>query len=191
MVWKGLNKEMMKKLILITGMSGSGKTTLAEMFREKGYRVVSMGDVIRKLAEKRGINPTPNNLGCVAKKVREKGGEATVAETCIDMLKGLQDPVVVIDGIRSMKEVYAYRKNYDLVLIAVYAPSETRYIRLKNRGRSDDPPNKTSFYKRDERELGFNLGQAIRLADYAVMNIGNLNEFREEFEELIDAIEKN
>jgi dephospho-CoA kinase len=41
------------RLTLITGMSGSGKTTLAEMFEENGYRVITMGDVIRDIARER------------------------------------------------------------------------------------------------------------------------------------------
>ncbi|UCD44337.1 MAG: AAA family ATPase [Candidatus Bathyarchaeota archaeon] len=174
----------MKKLILITGMSGSGKTTLAEMFEEEGHTVITMGDVIRDLASESGLEPTPTNLGVTAKEIRREGGEAAVAERCVDKLNSLDKPVIVVDGIRSISEVDVFKASFDASLVAIHAPPETRYVRLRDRRRSDDPVDRKTFRERDLRELGFSLGWAIAFADHMIVNEGTLGELGERYRAL-------
>ncbi|MGD2201382.1 MAG: AAA family ATPase, partial [Candidatus Bathyarchaeota archaeon] len=163
---------MSKQLVLITGMSGSGKTTLADHFEDKGLRVVTMGDVIRDLAEERGLSPTPENLGQLARGIRAEGGDAAVAERCVQKIESIPANRVVVDGIRSIGEVEVFGKYYDTSLVAVYASPKTRYLRLQERGRSDDPHDPETFRDRDHRELGFSLGHAVALADFTINNEG-------------------
>ena len=164
-----------KKLILITGMSGSGKTTLADMFREDGFSVLTMGDVIRGLAAERGLDPTPEALGSIARGIREELGDAAVAVKCVERLRDVEEPVVVIDGIRSLEEVNVFRGSFEGLLVAVHASPGIRYERLRGRGRSDDPQDFSAFRERDLRELGFSLGWAISLADHMIVNEGTLD----------------
>jgi dephospho-CoA kinase len=174
-----------KMLILITGMSGSGKTTLADMFREDGFSVLTMGDVIRGLAAERGLEPTPEVLGSIARGIREEHGDTAVAVKCVERLRGIEEPVVVIDGIRSLAEVDVFRGSFEGVLVAVHASPEMRYERLRERGRSDDPRDLGSFRERDLRELGFSLGWAISLADHMIVNEGTLESFGESYRRIL------
>jgi len=176
---------MMKKLILITGMSGSGKTTLAKKFRAQGVAIVTMGDVIRGLALEKGLPPTPENLGRLATHIREEGGDHAVAELCVETINDLPDDVVLVDGIRSIREVEVFSDEFDVVLVAVFAPQKTRYARLTARGRSDDPEDLATFRARDARELSFSLSHAIALADYIVRNDGSHEDFENEYENLL------
>ena len=179
-----------RKLILITGMSGSGKTTLAGMFEAKSYRVVTMGDVIRDLASERGIEPTLTNLASLAKEIREEGGMAAVAEKCVEKLGSMPDEKMVVDGIRSMDEVDVFAGSFDVDLVAVYASPRTRYRRLKDRHRTDDPADWKAFRVRDEGELGFSLGRAIALADHVVTNEEGLDDLAREFERLLSRLDR-
>ena len=178
-----------KKLILITGMSGSGKTTLADMFREDGFSVLTMGDVIRGLAAERGLEPTPEVLGSIAKGIREEHGDTAVAVKCVERLRGMGETVVVIDGIRSLAEVDVFRGSFKGILVAVHASPEMRYERLRERGRSDDPQDFGTFRDRDLRELGFSLGWAISLADHMIVNEGTLEGFRGLYKGLLERLE--
>ena len=176
---------MTTKLILITGMSGSGKTTLANKFRARGIAAVTMGDVIRGLAREKGLPPTPENLGLLATGIREEGGDHAVANLCVDKIDALPDDLVLVDGIRSIREVEVFGERFEVALVAVFASQKTRYARLTARGRSDDPKELTTFKARDDRELGFSLSHAIALADYVVRNNGSLEDFENEFENLL------
>lgn len=171
-------------------MSGSGKTTLAGLFEGRGHRIITMGDVIRDIASKRGLEPTPDALGSIAKEIRGAGGEAAVAERCIEKLREAPDNRVVVDGIRSMAEVEAFRESFDVALVAVHASPETRYNRLMGRGRTDDPEGWETFQRRDIRELGFSLGWSIALADHMVVNEGTLTDLEQSFESLMGRLFK-
>jgi dephospho-CoA kinase len=171
-------------------MVGSGKTTLAEMFESHGFRVVSMGNVIRNLASEKGVEKSLSNLGGLAETIREEGGEAAVAEVCIDEIRRLEEEDVVVDGVRSMFEVDAFRKSFETILVAVHASPETRFSRLRERKRSDDPCDFEGFLERDRRELGFNLGTAIAMSDHVILNNGNIGEFEEGFEVLLKRLGK-
>lgn len=173
------------RLILITGMSGSGKTTLTRFIEKFGYRVVTMGDVIRGIALERGLEPTSGNLGLIAEEVRREEGDAIVARRCIENLEVDRTRKVVVDGIRSLEEVEAFKEAFDVVLVAVHASPRTRFNRVHGRGRSDDSTGWEAFLKRDWRELGFGVGSSIALADHMVINEGSINDLKQASNELI------
>lgn len=156
-------------LILVTGMPGSGKSTLSEILGRRGFKVTSMGDVIRYEAEIQGVEPTPENLGRIAKDIRSEG-EAAVARRCVTLLKCQPTQMTVVEGIRSLAEVQEFRKGFKATLIAVHASPETRYTRMSKRGRSDDPTECAGFHVRDRRELGFGIGEAIAMSDQIISN---------------------
>jgi dephospho-CoA kinase len=159
-----------RRLLLITGMAGSGKTTLANLLRDRGYSVFTMGDVIRHEVRMRNLPPTPENLGGMAEDIRKSGGDAAVAKKCVPLIIGEPNNKVALDGVRSLDEVYAFEEAFDIYLVAAHASPETRYRRLRNRGRSDDPPNRQVFRERDHRELSFGMGDAIAMSNYIITN---------------------
>jgi dephospho-CoA kinase len=170
-------------------MSGSGKTTLASYAQCYGYNILTMGDVVRKLVMSRGLEPTPLNLGLVAESIRRKEGDSAVAEKCIENLKKEAGYRLVVDGIRSLNEVDAFRKEfYDILLVAVHSSPATRFSRIRSRGRSDDPGDWESFHKRDRRELGFGLGSAIAMADHMIVNEGPVSSLNLVFEKLMEGL---
>ena len=177
-----------RMLLLITGMAGSGKTTLSEMLRENGYTVFTMGDVIRHEVRMRNQPPTPENLGKMAEQIRKTGGDAAVARKCIPLIIGEPNNKVALDGVRSLDEVYAFQEAFKTFLVAVHASPESRYQRLKGRGRSDDPSNRQVFRERDHRELGFGMGNAIALSDYIILNDDGIDSLERELDKLVRKI---
>lgn len=157
-------------LVAITGMPGAGKSTVAHALEGRGLKKVVMGDVIREETAKRGLALNSENTGAVMKELREKYGESAVAELCLKKLREIHDDAVIVDGIRSMAEVDVFRREYDVLLLAIHASRKRRYQLLKDRGRSDDPLDWDTFVARDERELSVGLGKAMALADEILSN---------------------
>lgn len=175
------------RLILITGMAGSGKTTLSGIIRESGLRVITMGDVIRELAKHQGLEPSRENIGHLAEEIRKEGPDA-VARRCVEMLKKGPDGLVVVDGIRSLAEVEAFKDDFDIVVIAVWASPLSRFKRLTRRGRSDDPKTWEEFKEREGRELGFGIGDAIASSDYMIKNDDGIDSLKPAFDEIMERV---
>jgi dephospho-CoA kinase len=173
-------------------MPGAGKSTAAGALAELGWKRVVMGDVIREETRTRGLEPDAKNTSEVMKRLREEGGEAAVAELCLKKIEALRADKVVVDGIRSMAEVEAFRKKAEVLLVAVDASPARRFELLKERGRRDDPLTKEMFEARDQRELGVGIGRAIALADETVSNEHATPEKLEaEMAEVVGRWEKN
>lgn len=180
---------VLKKVIGIVGMPGSGKSVAAQVARSEGLPVVSMGDVIREVAMARGIPPSPENIGMIMIKIREEEGEDAVARKCVPKIDAEDADVVVVEGVRSLAEIRTFKEIYpDFMLIGVYASPKTRLKRLTSRGREDDPKTIRHFMERDERELQVGLGAALALADYMIVNEGEIEEFKAKVKEILRRI---
>lgn len=169
-----------RKVVLgIVGMPGSGKSVVADALRRRGVPVVVMGDVVREETRRRGLEPTPENVGRVMLEIRDEEGLVVVARRCIPKIEALQGRVVVVEGIRSMDEVEEFRRHFgDFSLLAIHSSPETRFERLYHRRRSDDPGSWQAFIERDLRELRVGIGWPIALADHVLVNEGKLSDLR-------------
>ncbi len=176
-----------KILIGVAGMPGAGKATVEEMVRSIGYSVVVMGDVIRDEAKRRGLKPTPENLGMVMLKLREEKGPNVVAERCIPKIEKADGNVIVVDGIRSPHEVEEFKRHFPIfTLIAIHSSPATRFQRLFKRRRSDDPDGWDTFARRDLRELSVGLGDVIAMANYIVVNEGTKNQLKRQIRKVLE-----
>ncbi|MGD8506760.1 MAG: AAA family ATPase [Candidatus Bathyarchaeota archaeon] len=170
---------MVKLILGIAGMPGAGKATINRMAKQRGFTVVMMGDEIRKETTKRGLPPTPENIGKIMLQLREEEGPAVVARKCVPKIEKVRKNIVFVDGIRSPHEVEEYRRHFpNFILIAVHSSPETRFQRLSQRKRSDDPKGWETFSKRDSRELEVGLGNVIATANHLIVNEGTKEEFK-------------
>jgi dephospho-CoA kinase len=168
-----------KTVIGVAGMPGAGKSLVGDVARELGYEVVVMGDIIREEAKSLGLEPTPENLGKIMLKLRESEGPEVVAKRCIPRIEASPSQVVLVDGLRSLDEVFEFRRKFrDFKVLGIHASPETRFQRLFGRKRSDDPKGWTEFNERDQRELRVGVGSVIALADYIIVNEEAVSKFR-------------
>ena len=70
----------------ISGLPGSGKGIVSDIATEKGAIIVSMGDIVREEAKKRGEGSKET-----AKNLRKEFGEYIISELTIEKIKKLQD----------------------------------------------------------------------------------------------------
>jgi dephospho-CoA kinase len=177
-----------KMVIGVAGMPGAGKAEISRIAKEKGYAIVVMGDEIREETKRRGLEPTPENIGKIMLKLREEEGPTVVAKKCIPKIANASTDIVLVDGIRSLHEVYEFEKNFpQFVLVTVHSSPETRFGRLFRRRRSDDPKGWKAFIERDLRELSVGQGNVIAMADHMIVNEGTLEEFKAKIQTVLEA----
>ena len=82
----------------ISGLPGSGKGIVSDIATEKGAIIVSMGDIVREEAKKRGEGSKET-----AKNLRKEFGEYIISELTIEKIKKLQDEgvekTIIVEGI--------------------------------------------------------------------------------------------
>jgi dephospho-CoA kinase len=180
-----------KIVVGLAGMPGSGKSLVVEAARELGYAIVVMGDVIREETRKLGLELTPQNVGKVMLQLRADGGVTVVAQKCIPKIEAQESSKVLIDGLRSLHEVDAFKAHFAKFSIAVvHASPETRFNRLSNRRRSDDSNGWQVFRERDMRELSVGLGNLIAMAEQMIVNEDSVEETKAQVAEALRRIEK-
>lgn len=173
-----------KHAVIFCGMPGSGKSIGTIVAQELKIPVFIMGDVVRKEVTRRQLPHTPQSLGSVMLDLREQFGDAVIAERCIDEIRKVSSPHIVIDGARSEPEIQAFQQAFDYVtVVAVHASPQVRFKRLQQRSRADDAFTKEIFLERDARELDIGLGRIIAQADIMLVN-------EEDIEGLINRVRK-
>jgi dephospho-CoA kinase len=171
------------KVIGLTGTIGSGKEEVKKIILENScYKDVKLSDIIRE--EMKKSNADRKTLQDYGNELRKKFGPDILVKLAIKKNRG---NFLVIDGIRNFSEVEFLRKKFgkNFKLIAVDAPIELRYERIRKRGREDDPKTLEEFLAADERNGGINepeWGQqtkkCIDLADVLIYNDKTLRELR-------------
>ena len=179
-----------KLVIGLAGMPGSGKSIVVGTARELGYDVVVMGDVVRQETTKRGLELTPENVGKVMLELRAEGGNNVIAHKCIPKIVEQTSHKILVDGLRSLYEADIFKEHFaKFNLIAVHASPETRFSRLSNRRRSDDPAEWKVFNERDMRELSVGLGNVIAMAQQIIVNDDRIEQVKVKVRELFGKIE--
>jgi dephospho-CoA kinase len=125
----------------------------------------------------------------MANRLRAERGMDAIGQLCVPEVKRQTAPLILIDGIRGDSEVNLFRKAFPkFTLIRIDSSFENRLSRIAARGRSDDFQTADELRNRDERELGWGLGKALRLATVRVENNGTLEEFSVAVHKLLDEI---
>ena len=166
-------KKQKKIIICLTGMPGAGKSTIASSLKEKGFPVITMGDVVREEANRQNLEPTDYNLGSLMLKLRRDLGPGAIAHLILRKMERDYNnniDVIIIDGIRSMPEVEVLKSIGYVKLLAIHASTNTRFTYTKERARPDCPSSIQNFVVRDKRELTVGISEAIALADETLSN---------------------
>jgi len=164
---------MKKALILIVGKPGSGKSFAASVIKKHFHaKTFRTGDMIREEIRRRGLKYTPEN----DKKMRlwfHSGREHLIVERLwkkVRLCKG----IVVIDGLRSPKEVAMFRKLFKgkIFLIKIQSSFKARAKRTMKRERFGKLESVRYVKERDRSELSELVGlkQLLKRADHTIDN---------------------
>ena len=147
------------KIIGFVGLIGSGKTTAVDYLTEKDIPKV-------------------------------RGGDTNEFIDQINRLVEAGQHRIVTDSNYSWKVYKTLKHEFpgELYVVALLAPRHIRHHRLQNRG--EKSLTETEANQRDWQEIeDAGYGGAIALADYYVVNDGDLDNLRKQIDKVLDDIE--
>jgi len=173
-------------LIGLTGTNGAGKGEAAYFFVERGYAYFSLSDVIREELRKENKEITRDNLIRVGNSMRQQFSPDILARRVAKKIKGKS----VIDSIRNPKEVEFFQNQDNFTLLAIDAPAELRFERVKTRGREESVSSLQEFIAKEAEEMGTEkssqqLLACMEMADHTIINDGTIEELRNKLEEFL------
>lgn len=177
-------------IICITGMPGAGKTTVARALKANGFRIITMGDVVREEAMRQGLEQDDINLGKLMLKLRKTLGPGAIAHLVVQKMQRDSSMLVAVDGLRSMPEVEVLKKHGVAKILGIHAPKEARFRFLKGRSRKDAPKTEDEFMTRDKRELDVGIVEAISYADSIITNDRTIKQLQEKALEIVSRWKK-
>ncbi len=135
----------------VAGLNASGKTEVVRLLETRSFYAVSLSDAIREDLRRDGLQATRENMIERGRALRDRFGPGILAERVQATLP--PDRNHVIDSIRHPAEVEVFQRARDWVLLWVEASAETRYERLRARGRVGEDISFGEFQALQEREL--------------------------------------
>jgi dephospho-CoA kinase len=167
------------RLIGLTGTNGAGKGEVAGHLQKKGYAYFSLSDEIRAELRKKGKEETRDNLIAAGNALRRRFGPDILARRVMKKIRGK----AVIDSIRSSREAAFFRRRKGFILVAVDAPVELRFRRVRQRGRAESASTLAEFIAKEAEEMaagraGQQLRRTMTMADIVIMNAGTLEALR-------------
>jgi len=188
---------MVNLVVGLTGTIGSGKEVVKEVLgRNFSSYTVSLSSVIKAEFQKRRKDFNRRTLQDMGNELRRKYGNFILAKLATDYLQRDKE-MIIVDGIRNPEEAEYLRKTFGnkFVLIAVDAPREIRWEKIKNRARENDPKTWEEFVTLDDRDQGIGEdlhGQQVKrcmeMADVVVMNDGNIEQLNEKLDTVVSSM---
>lgn len=184
------------KIVAVVGMPGSGKSLGIEFFASMDFRVLGLGDMVRERANELGVQINAKTLANIANEGRRLHGDEVWAQKLVSRIKkdrlelAKKFQGIVLDGARSLTELALIEKELDsnIVIISIHASQNTRFERMKSRGRGDDPEGEQTFRNRDTRELNYGLGNLVSLSHFMVINQGSKRELMAKLRDIYNII---
>ncbi|NOZ80882.1 MAG: AAA family ATPase [DPANN group archaeon] len=182
-------------IVGLTGPNAAGKGEAAAFFRKRGFTYLSLSDIIREEATRRGIEHSRTNLILIGNELRHTSGFGVLASRTNEKIRELPGDVVV-DSIRSPYEVEELRKNEHFFLLGIDAPVDLRFQRARLRGRIENALSLEEFRMMEAKENtqtkgNQQLSATFALADRVIMNDGSLEDFHRKLDKFLAGLTTN
>jgi len=183
---------MVSKVIGVVGEIGSGKDEVLKYLRAKyGVSFLSIGDIVRKMAEDEGVEGTRENLEAISRRCFQDIGKDCFVRMAEEEIVRQGWKVAGISGVRTPDDVELLRKTFgkDFILVRVDIKDPlVRFGRARRRHEERDPLTYEAFQAQDNKEEEtFKISAAGAAADYVLDNSGPLESLHSQIDGLVEA----
>jgi dephospho-CoA kinase len=177
MVTETTNKTSKNKIIVgITGTILAGKGTVVDILKFKGFKHVSIRDLIREELARQNMPLSRANMQDMGNLMRKKHGLEYWIKIALEKYANDNTPLI-IESLRNPAEITYLKNNSKFFLIGMDAPFEIRLERVKKRDADLDRKDQDTFEFDDARDKGFNeplngqqVGMCLVQADFLIYN---------------------
>lgn len=169
-------------VIAAVGKNGTGKDFFLEYIAKKyALPMVSIGDIVRELAAKDGLEFTRENLHATSMKYMGQFGQTFFPEQVVKKIRESGAPVYLVSGIRPLSDVRFFKEQFGgefMLVDIVISDDDVRYARMLARGSDRDGGSVEKLREYDAgEEAKFRTSESEKLADVAIKNDGGVEEF--------------
>lgn len=175
---------------------GCGKGELVKLLQARGYRSLSLSDIVRQEATRRGVLHEREHLQNIGNELRKTEGAGVLGKRVREQVELQPEWKWVIDGIRNPAEEQELRKIPDFHLIGVIASEPVLIRRIRERNREGAPPKDEEIAARLARERGVGeptdgqqVGKCLDRADYLIINEGTLAELEAKLDHFLHLLD--
>jgi len=169
---------------------GTGKSEIAKRLQNQGYKYISLSEMVRAEADKRGEKHTRENLQDIGNSLRKTYGPSILAQRVRETIENEEGAAIgtgkwVIDGIRNPREAAEIKRLPNGNLLAVTSSLTAITGRLKTRKRpGEENLTKEEVFTRLKRESGIGedptsgqqVQKCLEMSDFLIINEGQLRE---------------
>jgi dephospho-CoA kinase len=187
-----MSSEKNVQLIAVVGMTGAGKSSVVDYLTKKGYPKVYFGGVIYDAMREAGVPQGEDNEKIFRNAIREREGKDFVIRRIIKQIRDLNNAgqhKVIVDGLYAWYEYQIMKHEFpgEVTFVGVVAPRHLRYKRVA--ARKERPQTPAESEKRDWNEIDdFQKGCPIAMADYFVMNDGDIEKLHRDVDAILSEI---
>ncbi|MBR9700469.1 dephospho-CoA kinase [Candidatus Woesearchaeota archaeon] len=162
-------------LVGIVGTIGAGKGTVTDYLRDMGFQILSLSDLIREEADKKGLDHDRRSMQKLGNELRKEHGPEVLMKLALQRVQG----DCVIESIRNPHEASLLRQQANALLVGVDADPKKRFDRViareKSTGRSADAKSFEDFMELEARErtedvYSQQLHTVLDMVDLMLMN---------------------
>ena len=169
-------------VLAAVGKNGTGKDFFLEyVAKTYGFPMISIGDVVRELATKDGLELTRDNLHATSKKYMSENGQDFFPKMIVEKIKESDTPNFLVSGIRPPSDIAVFKEAFGDIFVlvdVVISDDEVRYQRMLARGSERDGKSVEKLRENDihEEEI-FHTSESEKMADYIMKNDGSVEDF--------------
>jgi dephospho-CoA kinase len=175
---------MPKLIIGLVGQAGCGKGTAADYLKTHyGAGYVRFSGILGEIIETLSIEKSRDNFIKLSEALRKTYGEDVLSYAVEKAALNAPEDIVILDGIRRLDDIVALEPLPQFKLIAVFAPPELRFERMKKRGEKTTEADMSweQFQREEQAPTEVDIPKVMERAWRTLDNSGT----REEFEALV------
>ena len=181
--------KIKEQKIALIGRNGSGKSRIAVYLQEKGFQWISLSNVLRDYAKRKGWSLDRESLMQLGALIKADKGPSVLAQEALSQSLETKDQQKwVFDSIRLPAELDCLKAN-GFYLLGIDADINIRFNRIAKRGHITDQVDFQTFKQQDEAEFfGKTSGQHIEACfercDIILNNDGDFETMKKELDKI-------